>query len=139
MADERIDSRPPGAGPAGDYGSLRPGTRIGRYEIVSVLGHGGFGITYLARDTQLDRDVAIKEYLPGALAVRHEGFSVVPRSTQIADDFVWGRARFLDEAKTMARFAHAPAVVKVYEFLEANGTAYVVMPRLEGETLEAPG
>ena len=120
-----------------DYGSLQPGVMIGRYEIVSVLGQGGFGITYRARDTQLDRNVAIKEYLPSSLAVRHEGVTVVPRSTQMADDFVWGRARFLDEAKIMARFADAPAIVRVHEFLEANGTAYVVMPLLQGETLDA--
>ena len=120
-----------------DYGSLQPGATIGRYEIVSVLGHGGFGITYRARDRQLERDVAIKEYLPSSLAVRHEGSTVLPRSTQMADDFIWGRARFLDEAKTMARFANAPAIVRVHDFLEANGTAYVVMPLLDGETLES--
>jgi len=120
-----------------NYGCLQPGVMIGRYEIVSVLGQGGFGITYRARDRQLDRDIAIKEYLPSSLAVRHEGVTVVPRSTQMADDFIWGRARFLDEAKTMARFADAPAIVRVIEFLEANGTAYVVMPLLQGETLAA--
>jgi peptidoglycan hydrolase-like protein with peptidoglycan-binding domain len=119
-----------------DYGSLPPGALIGRYEIVSVLGQGGFGITYRAHDAQLEREVAIKEYLPSSLAVRHDGMTVLPRSTQMADDFVWGRARFLDEAKIMARFANAPAIVRVHEFLEANGTAYVVMPLLEGETLE---
>ena len=55
----------------------------------------------------------------------------------MADDFAWGRARFLDEAKTIARLAHAPAVVHVHDFLEANGTAYVVMQLVEGETLAA--
>ena len=137
MADEQSDKTQVSRPAAVDYGTLQPGAAIGRYEVVSVLGQGGFGITYRARDTQLERDVAIKEYLPSALAIRHDGATVVPRSTQTADDFVWGRARFLDEAKIMARFADAPAVVRVHEFLETNGTVYVVMPLLRGETLEA--
>ena len=137
MADSSDDKTQISRPKIEDYGSLQPGSLIGRYEIVSVLGQGGFGITYRARDTQLDRDVAIKEYLPSSLAVRTDGTTVLPRSTQMADDFVWGRARFLDEAKTMARFANAPAIVRVHDFLEANGTAYVVMPLLEGETLDA--
>jgi serine/threonine protein kinase len=119
------------------HAALPIGTRVGRYQIASVLGQGAFGITYRARDLQLDRDVALKEYLPALLATRIDGVTVLPRSTQAADDFAWGRARFLDEAKTIARLAHAPAVVHVHDFLEANGTAYVVMQLEEGETLAA--
>ena len=119
------------------HSALAIGTRVGRYEIASVLGQGAFGVTYRARDLQLDRDVALKEYLPALLAARVDGVTVLPRSTQAADDFAWGRARFLDEAKTMARLAHVPAVVQVHDFLEANGTGYVVMQLLEGETLAA--
>ena len=137
MADDQTDKTQVSRPTTEDYVSLPPGALVGRFEIVSVLGQGGFGITYRARDTQLDRDVAIKEYLPSSLAIRHEGNTVLPRSTQVADDFVWGRARFLDEAKVMARLGNAPAIVRVHEFLETNGTAYVVMPLLEGETLEA--
>ncbi len=137
MADDQTDKTQVIRQTTEDYFSLQPGSLVGRYEIISVLGQGGFGITYRARDTQLQRDVAIKEYLPSALAVRHEGITVIPRSTQMADDFLWGRSRFLDEARTMARFADAPAIVRVHEFLESNGTAYVVMPLLRGETLEA--
>ena len=114
---------------------LQAGLRVGRYEIKSVLGQGGFGITYLAHDTQLERDVAIKEYLPTLLAVRDGGTTVLPRSTEMADDFSWGRQRFLDEAKTLARLAHAPAVVHVFDYLEAHGTAYAVMQLVRGETL----
>jgi serine/threonine protein kinase len=117
--------------------ALALGTRVGRYEIVAILGQGAFGITYRARDLQLDREVALKEYLPALLATRIDGVTVLPRSTQTADDFAWGRSRFLDEARTMARLAQVPAVVQVHDFLEANGTAYVVMQLIEGETLGA--
>jgi len=137
MAEDQTDKTQVSRRAAEEYGTLRPGALIGRYEIVSVLGQGSFGITYRARDTQLDRDVAIKEYLPSALAVRHEGTTVLPRSARMVDDFMWARAGFLDEARIMARFAHAPAIVRVHDFLEAHGTAYMVMPLLEGETLEA--
>jgi serine/threonine protein kinase len=137
MAEDHTDKTQVSRRATEEYGALQPGTLIGRYEIASVLGQGGFGITYRAHDTQLGRDVAIKEYLPSALAVRHEATTVQPRSARMADDFLWGRARFLDEARTMARFAHTPAIVRVHDFLEAHGTAYMVMPLLEGETLEA--
>jgi len=119
-----------------DYVALPAGTMIGRYRVVSVLGHGGFGITYLARDAQLDREVAVKEYLPAALAVRHDGSSVLPRSTEVADDFGWGRGRFIEEGRTLASLHDAPSIVKVFDFLEANGTAYIVMELLRGRTLE---
>ena len=117
------------------HSALSVGLMIGRYRIVSVLGEGGFGITYHCRDTQLHREVAIKEYLPSGLAIRQGGTEVLPRSTEASKDFVWGRSRFLDEARTMARLSDVPAVVRVHDFLEAHGTAYVVMQLLAGETL----
>ena len=126
----------PGEVPDVDYVALRSGQTIGRYEIVSVLGQGGFGITYRARDIQLGREVAIKEYLPSALAVRQDGATVLPRTTKMADDFGWGRDRFVTEGRTMATLHHVPAIVKVFDFLEANGTADIVMELLSGETLE---
>src|SRR5215471_13050067 len=97
-----------GAGPESDagqnehYGTLPIGTRLRNYELISVLGQGAFGITYHARDTLLGRDLAIKEYLPAAIALRQGGAAVVPRSTLFAKDFVWGRDRFLAEARTLA-------------------------------------
>ena len=118
------------------HGTLPAGTRLRNYELISVLGHGAFGITYLARDTLLGREVAIKEYLPTALALRADGTTVVPRSTQLADDFVWGRERFLEEARTLVTLEGVPAVVRVYDYLEGNGTAYMVMALARGETLE---
>ena len=118
------------------HGTLPPGTRLRNYELISVLGQGAFGITYLARDTLLGRELAIKEYLPTSLALREGGTTVVPRSTQLAEDFVWGRERFLDEARTLVTLESVPAVVRVYDYLEANGTAYMVMALARGETLE---
>src|SRR5262245_5427893 len=100
-------------------GVLAVGTRLRSYELVSVLGQGGFGITYRARDTTLNRDVAIKEYLPTALALRDGGETVVPRSTEVAADFLLGRERFLDEAQILARLEHTPSIVRVIDFLEA--------------------
>jgi serine/threonine protein kinase len=119
-----------------DYIALKPGQTIGRYEIVSVLGQGGFGITYRARDIQLDREVAIKEYLPSALAFRQDGVTVLPRTTKMADDFGWGRERFVTEGRTLASLHRVPAIVRVFDFLQSNGTAYIVMELLHGETLE---
>src|SRR6185369_11855284 len=117
-------------------GTLPAGTRLRNYELLSVLGHGGFGITYYAKDTTLGREVAVKEYLPTTLALRENGSTVVPRSTQFAEDFIWGRERFLEEARILATLEGAPAVVRVYDFMEANGTAYMVMGLARGETLE---
>lgn len=100
----------PSQSPDEDFTALQPGRTIGRYEIVAALGHGGFGITYRARDSQLGQDVAIKEYLPSALAIRQDGAIVLPRSTRAADDFTWGRQRFVDEGRTLARLQCAPAM-----------------------------
>src|SRR5437762_13554546 len=104
------------------HGALGVGARLRAYEIRSVLGHGGFGITYRARDTALGRDVAIKEYMPASLAFRQEDATVVARSADLGHDFRWGLERFLDEARTLARLDHVPGVVRVLDYLEANGT-----------------
>ena len=113
---------------------LPPGTRLGEMEIVRMIAVGGFGIVYLARDHSLDRDVAVKEFMPAQLAARGEGDRVTVRSTGAAETFALGLQSFIDEAKLLARFSH-PAMVKVYRFWEANGTGYMVMPYLRGPTL----
>jgi serine/threonine protein kinase len=136
MSFQQDDARHSQAAPTVNLVALRRGHIIGRYEVSSVLGQGGFGITYLARDAQLDREVAIKEYLPMALAVRHGGTEVLPRSTEVAQDFLWGRERFVTEGRTLASLSDAPAIVRVFDFLETNGTAYLVMELVPGETLE---
>ncbi len=118
-----------------DLVTLQPGQTIGRYRVVSVLGQGGFGITYRAVDAELGRQVAIKEYLPTALAVRKDGVTVVPRSRSAAEDLAWGLERFVSEGRTLAALHRAPGIVKVHDYLQANGTAYLVMELVEGETL----
>ncbi|HTE37431.1 MAG TPA: protein kinase [Reyranella sp.] len=121
--------------------ALPPGTTLGDYRLDAVIGHGGFGITYRAFDSQLAKVVAIKEYLPVEFAVR-AGQNVVARGARFADDFAWGRERFLDEARALARFRH-PHIVPVMRFLVANGTAYTVMEFEDGrnvaEMLREPG
>jgi serine/threonine protein kinase len=116
-------------------GVLPAGTSLRGYELKSTLGQGTFGITYRARDLMLHRDVAIKEYLPTSLALREGRTTVVPRSPDHVEPFAWGRERFLDEARTLARFDGTPAIVRVHDFLEANGTVYMVMALMQGETL----
>ncbi|HYC65193.1 MAG TPA: protein kinase [Reyranellaceae bacterium] len=114
--------------------ALPLGTRLGDYRLDAVIGHGGFGITYRAFDTQLAKFVAIKEYLPVECAVRTPEGEVVPRAQRLAEDFAWGRERFLDEARALARFRH-PHIVPVLRYFEANGTAYTVMEFEDGRSV----
>jgi serine/threonine protein kinase len=104
------------------------------YQLDGVLGAGGFGITYLARDTHLEKQVAIKEYLPTDLAMRALDGSVVPVATEHEHDYKWGLERFIQEARTLARFSH-PHIVRVNRYFEANGTGYMVMDYEKGESL----
>jgi serine/threonine protein kinase len=113
---------------------LPAGHRLNEYVIESTLGHGGFGIVYLARDEQLYRQVAIKEFMPGAMASRRNDFSVVVKSERYRRTFEAGLRSFVNEARLLARFDH-PALVKVYRFWEQNDTAYMVMPYYRGQTL----
>ena len=114
--------------------ALPSGTRFEEYRLDAVLGSGGFGITYRAYDGNLDKFVAIKEYLPVEFATRTEASTVVPHSSADAQDYHWGLSRFLDEARILARFDH-PNLNKVYRFFESNGTAYMVLEYIHGETL----
>ena len=114
--------------------ALPKGYRLREYELVRVLGFGGFGLTYLGFDHNLDKGVALKEYLPSDIAARSSGYSVGPQASTFREDFEWGLRRFLDEARTLARFDHRQ-IVKVHQFFEAHGTAYIVMEYAEGETL----
>ena len=120
--------------PIDHVNALPPGTRFEEYRLDAVLGAGGFGITYRAYDANLDKFVAIKEYLPVEFATRTAASTVVPHSDTDAQDYHWGLTRFLDEARTLARFDH-PHLNKVYRFFESNGTAYMVLEHIQGETL----
>ena len=115
-----------------DY-SLPSGTKLGDdYEIREVLGSGGFGITYKAWEVQFHRMVAIKEYFPFDLAVRSSGSTeVVPRDTSTEDDFAKGMAQFVEEGRTLAKFADEH-IVRATNFVNANGTVYMVMEYQEG-------
>ena len=117
-------------------GALTPGTRLGEFEFQHVLGHGGFGVTYLGWDTVLQSNVAIKEYMPAHIAIRGGDLTILPKTREDEQDYRWGLDRFLDEARMLARFDH-PGIVRVRRFFEAHGTAYIVMEHLEGQTLYA--
>ena len=114
--------------------ALPPGYRLGDYRIERYLGSGGFGITYTAIDDKLGRRIAIKEYLPNDLAIRDADHSVVVKFAECEDDFLWGRDRFLDEARSLVQFDH-PNIVRVQRFFEAHGTRYIVMDYVDGEPL----
>ena len=113
---------------------LAPGTRLDGLEIERVLGAGGFGVTYLARDLGLDAWRAVKEYLPQSWGARRRDGTVGPRTGSDAEDYRWGLERFLDEARMLARFKH-PHIVQVHRVFQAGGTAYMVMEYVEGRTL----
>jgi serine/threonine protein kinase len=115
--------------------ALPNGYEFDGYRIDSVLGAGGFGITYRALELSIGRQVAIKEFLPSGIATRHsDHMSVQPISSSDAEDFDWGLDRFRKEAQTLVSFRH-PNIVAVLRFFNANGTAYMVMQYEEGESL----
>jgi len=115
--------------------SLKPGHKILWYEIKEILGQGGFGITYLAYDPNLEKHVAIKEYLPIELSVREGDFSVHPVSDDHEKQYKWGLESFIKEARTLAKFKH-PNIVHVFSVTEENNTAYMVMEYERGQSLQ---
>ena len=122
--------------PHQDIGSGLPaGTRLGEFEITELVGEGGFGLVYAAHDHSLQRRVALKEYMPSSLAARAGGSQVQVKSARHRETFEAGLKSFINEARLLASFDH-PSLVKVYRFWEANGTAYMVMPFLDGATLK---
>ncbi len=126
----------PARAPSNDGGNMLPvGFYLGEFEVIKVLGEGGFGIVYLADDHSLGRRVALKEYMPSSLAQRVGGTQVSVKSERHRETFEAGLKSFVNEARLLAQFDH-PSLVKVYRFWEANGTAYMVMPFYEGITLK---
>lgn len=116
---------------------LSPGTVIaGRYIIGKELNSGGFGIVYKAWDKKLDAVLAIKEYYPSGLVNRHPGSTdVMLVATKREREFVYGKTRFLEEARNLAKFSDHKNIVNVYDFFESNNTAYIVMEYLDGRNL----
>jgi len=112
--------------------SLSRGDRIQWYQIEDVLGQGGFGITYLATDTNLHHKVAIKEFLPQPIVARQTDSSLQPVSDAVEEEYRLGLQRFLNEARTLVKFRH-PNIVRVMAVFEANNTAYLVMEYEQGE------
>ncbi len=113
---------------------LKRGSDIHWYQIGSVLGRGGFGITYQATDTNLQSQVAIKEYLPVGLALRDKNGTSLRASADNEDSYKAGLSRFIEEARTLAKFKH-PNIVRVLAVFEDNNTAYMVMEYEEGNSL----
>lgn len=117
---------------------LKPGVILKeRYKIEEVIGAGGFGITYRAWDPLLQSYVAIKEYYPSGIATRSADSSKVCVPVgQEQREYHRGRIRFLKEAQDVARFQSEPNIVSIYDYLEDNDTAYMVMEYLHGCTLK---
>ena len=138
-ADEAPAGRAAEAEQGGDFlrHTLPVGTQIGGLEIRGLIGEGGFGIVYLAFDGTLQRQVALKEYMPSSLASRSATSSNVSvKSPRFNDTFAAGLRSFVNEARLLAHFDH-PALVKVHQFWQANRTAYMVMPYYQGPTLKS--
>ena len=125
----------PGSDPKEPF-QLRPGVKLaGRYLIGTSVGVGGFGITYRAWDERLNQIIAVKEYYPSANGIvnRNPGEEkVIVYSGARRTEFEKGKQRFLSEARNMAKFSTHPNIVHVYDFFEANGTAYITMEFLDG-------
>lgn len=130
------DSTTTGQAVAGRDAALAEGSVIDNFTIIKVLGIGGFGIVYLAKHNLTDAQVAIKEFFPSSMVHRINSSTVQINTTHDSPSFAAGMESFVKEAKTLAKLHHA-GLVQVLHFWEGNGTAYMVMPYYEGETLKA--
>ncbi len=115
---------------------LAPGTMLGdRYLVGEVVGAGGFGVIYKACDTKFGTVVAVKEFFASRLMTRAGGEKSVIVNKKSAPEYKYRKARFLAEAKDMAKFGNHRSIPNVFDFFEENGTAYIVMELLMGEGL----
>lgn len=120
------------------YLALPLGTILnGRYLVGKVLGIGGFGITYLGFDLTLEIKIAIKEYMPSAMATRHHDHYSVVLTGHVEEDYQYGMERFLDEARILAKLQNTPHIVSVQNYFKENGTAYFVMEYIDGVSLKS--
>ncbi|MBN8510891.1 MAG: hypothetical protein J0L57_20045, partial [Burkholderiales bacterium] len=126
MASVETPPSPPAA--------LPTGTRLGEFELRGVVGRSERGVVYLAFDHALEREVAIREYLPPALAARLDGLRAGPRTRALAPAYDSGLRAFIARGR---RWAHidSPALLRVHRLWEDNGTAYLAMPACQGTTL----
>ena len=115
---------------------LQPGTLLhnGTYRIIDVLGRGGFGITYLALDINLDRRVAVKEFFPKDYCERTDTTKVTVGTSSAVELVSRLKAKFLKEARNIAKFSHS-GIIKIHAAFEENNTAYYIMDFINGESL----
>ncbi len=118
--------------------ALPEGTVLaGQYIVEKVLGQGGFGITYEAKDHKTGRRVAVKEFFPDAMATRTDQTTVMPFSGEKGENYVYGKTCFLQEAETLAKFIGNENIVRIHSYFEEYGTAYFVMDFIEGTSFDA--
>ena len=115
--------------------ALTPHTRIDKYKILHKLGNGGFGVTYVARDCELERTVVLKECFPATLCCRDENGNVRPLREELAENYLLAMADMTREVRTLAKLRHAN-IVPVYNVLKANGALFYEMLFLEGGSLK---
>jgi serine/threonine protein kinase len=113
---------------------LPSGTEVGGYRVIRKIAAGGFGVVYLAEDEH-QRHVALKEYLPAALAERAEGELAPFVPPEKLPLYRLGLKSFFEEGRALGQISH-PGVVSVLNFFRANETVYMVMNHLEGDTLQ---
>ena len=114
---------------------LKIGSELNEFTIKKVLGSGTFGITYLAKDNYLNKQVVIKEYFPNDIAIRNSDSTISAKTNNDKENFEYGLSSFLKEAQVLAKFNH-PNVVRVNSFCESNNTAYFIMDYEKGKDLE---
>jgi len=115
---------------------LPAGTKLSHYELLSVLGGGGFSIVYLAHDLETDQEVVVKEYFPQKMATRNEQGDIVPLAPEKEKLFKLGRKLFFQEAGILASIEH-PNITRILNFFRANGTVYTAMEYHKGNSLQS--
>lgn len=122
-----------------NYGGVLPPFTVlhGRYLVGRVLGKGGFGVTYIAKDLNYNRICAIKEYLPAEYSTRSGGTKNITPFTDAKAQYVFnhGREKFVEEARTLKTLIRNPNVVDIWDYFQENNTAYIVMEYLDGQDL----
>jgi O-acetyl-ADP-ribose deacetylase (regulator of RNase III) len=118
-----------------DTRALPMGVFIKKYKIEKILGYGGFGITYLATDTEEQKNVAIKEYMPNEIATRTRDSTIEATTDNHKEQFGWGLDRFVEEAQILYKFNH-PGIINILDITAQNNTAYIIMPYETGDSLQ---